>query len=369
MAYRQDYHCSINIIPQRMIGSILACFQPVYNPGIFLFSQSLEPNTFQINCQKWGDIGCVACYETQPGKTELRFEPPKSIAPDTVRSYEKLIRDECLHNKPMLAELYGQDEIVFNTLTQALYEKRLERQQEFITWLLDCLQTFGYRDIDMPISGKEQDSIGKIIQYFDFPIIGTPAQLGVMILQFTASLRNQPEYQKLLCQVVLPGSKETLNIPADANPVEVKVKFAKNQISINAHLLPTDGSFLRVQLKGNKNTWIIWDKIRDELEKLGWFTLPENPEQTTSLDIKIEPQPVEKTDSEEVWVTIPNIGANRDIIRYWHQGLTCSQIGTRVGLTEKTVLNRINKLRNEYGLQVVPYRKSKFIKKSKDLPS
>jgi hypothetical protein len=368
MTFHPGYPLSINVTPKKLVASIIACFQPVYDPGNFHFLQFSEPLVIQITCQKWGDIGKLVCRETQAGKTELRFDSPQAITPDVAVTNEKLIREECLNVKWTLADILGQNDQVVITLSEAFYEKRLERQKEFISWLLDRLQIFGYRDLDFPLPRVSSASTDKVDQHFDFPIQGTPAQFGVMIRQFTTLLRSQAKYQRLLSQVSLTGNKATLQIPSDANPVEVKTVLAKNQITINAHLLPSAGSLLRVQLKGEKIVWLIWDKIRDELEKLGWFTLPEIPEPAIPVETKLEPLQIETSTPIEVWLMIPNIGANRDIVRLWHQGLTCAQIAVRVGLNEKTILNRINQLRKEYGVQIIPYRKSNFIKKPKDTP-
>ncbi len=369
MTFIPGYHLTVNITPKKLAASIMACFLPVYEPENFSFSQSSDPYALQITCQKWGDIGRVICSEVQARKTELRFAPPQSITSDVALANEKLIREECRNVKWTLADILGQNDQVVTTLSEAFYEKRLERQKEFITWLLDRLQIFGYRDLCSLFLSVNSAPSDKIDRQFDFPIQGTPAQFGVMIRQFASLLSSQAEYQKLLCLVSLTGNKDTLQIPSDANPVDVKMSLAKDQITINAHLLPSAGSLLRVQLRGEKTVWLIWDKIRDELEKLGWFTLPEIPEQNKTVEIKIEPQLIETSTPVEVWLMIPNIGANRDILRLWHQGLTCAQIATRVGLNEKTILNRINRLRKDYGFLIVPYRKSNFIKKPKDIHS
>lgn len=369
MNFHPDYHIFVNITLKKLAASIIACFHSIYDPGSFQFSQYTEPFTLQITCQKWGDIGRVVCSEVQAGKTELRFDPPQGITPDVALANEKLIREECLNIKWTLADILGQNDQVVITLSEALYEKRLERQKKFITWLLDRLQIFGFRDLGSPFSRASSAPTDKLDQHFDFPIQGTPAQFGVMIRQFASLLRSQADYQKLLCQVFLTGNKDSLQIPADANPVDVKLLLAKNKITINAHLLPSSGSLLRVQLRGKKNAWLIWDKIRDELEKLGWFALPEIPEPAKPVEAKLESQQIETSTPIEVWMGIPDVGANREILRFWHQGLTCGQIAVRVGLNGKTVLNRINKLRNEFGIQMVPYRKSNFIKKPKDQSS
>ncbi len=369
MTFHPDYHLFVSITVKKLVASIIACFQPVYNPGSFQLSQYTEPFTLQITCQKWGDIGRVVCSEAQAGKTELRFDSPQGITPDAAVANEKLIREECLNVRWTLADILSQNDQIVITLTEALYEKRLERQKEFIVWLLDGLQIFGFRDLGSPFPSVNSAPTDKIDRHFYFPIQGTPAQFGVMIRQFTTLLRSQTEYQKLLCHVSLTGNKDTLQIPSDANPVDVKIGLAKDLIAINAHLLPSAGSLLRVQIRGVKTVWFLWDKIRDELEKLGWFSLPNIPEKSALHEVKPELQPQEKFPPVEVWMGIPDVGANREVLRLWHQGLTCGQISVRVGLNGKTVLNRINKLRKEFGIQIVPYRKSNFIKKPKDIPS
>jgi len=369
MTFPPSYRCSINSNPQRVVASIITCFQPIYDLENFHFSQSSEPYTLQVFCQKWGDIGKVVCSEVQAGKTELRFDPPQTITPDVAVATQKLVREECLGPRGKLAEMFGQDDVILATLSEALYEKRLERQKEFITWLLDRFQIFGFRDLGSLFPRVNSAPTVIIDRHFDFPIKGTPAQFGVMIRQFTTLLRNQTDYQKLLCHLTLNGNKDTIQIPSDANPIEVKIVLAKDQITINVHLLPSAGSLLRVQLRGEKNVWLLWDIIRDELEKLGWFMYPEIPAPAIPVEIKLEPQQIEASTPVEAWMGIPDVGANREILRFWYQGFTCGQIAVRVGLNGKTVLNRINKLRNEFGIQMVPYRKSNFIKRSKDQSS
>jgi len=355
------------LLPQRMVASIKACFYVVFEPGSFSCELTPDAFTLQITDNKWGDIGQVACIETHRGQTTLRFEPPRKITPNAVVPYKKLLQDECLGSRGKLADLLGQTEIVEATLVQALYEKRLERQQEFIIWLSNRLRIFGYRDL---YPDDKSDNSSKIDEHFDFPIKGTPAQFSVMLRQFAQTLRAQADYQQLVCQILLPSSrKDAGSISPDANPVEVKLALGKSQISLHAHVLPSDGTLSGIYLNGDKKLWFLWDRIRDELEKFGWFSLPDIPEQSAPREAKPVSQPQEKLSPAEVWMSIPDIGANREILRLWHQGLTCEQIAARVGLTEKTVLNRINKLRKEFGIEIVPYRKSNFINKSKDRPT
>jgi hypothetical protein len=357
---------NLNTTPSRAISTILTCFQAIFMQETFSYAV-VESNVLQINCQKWGDIGKIVFLETLPGKTEPRFEPPQAIAPDELPKYEKLIREECLGPRGRLAELVGRQDIVNQNLIEALYEKRLQRQQEFTVWLFNRLQIFGYRGVS---PGPVSNDIEKIDEQFDFPIKGTPAQFGVMFRQFALALRALADYRHLALQILLPGSrKDARSIFPDANPIEIQFSLGKNQLSIQAHVLPVDGTLLRIRLIGDKNLWVLWDKIRDELEKLGWFSLVGVPFQPDPGKARPESQLEEKPFSAEVWINIPDIGANREILRLWHQGLTCTQIAARIGLTEKTVLNRINKLRKEFGAQIVPYRKSNFIKKSEQKSS
>ena len=368
--FPNDYF-SINSTPNRLVVSITTSFQPIYNPEKFYFLNSSEPFTLQIQCYKWGDIGQVVCKQSLPGKTDLQFIPPHTITLAELPKYEKLIRAECLGPRGRLVELLGQQDLVNQNLIEALYEKRVQRQREFKAWLFSRLQIFGYRNLPFaPYSDRS-----KILdEQFDFPIKGTPAQFGVMLRQFAMTLRDNINYQRLTCQVYLPGSrKDAGSIPPDANPIEVKLTLSKRLMRIHAHVLPSDGTLLRIHLVGERSLWEKWDTIRDELEKLGWFTLSEIPDIPTSVvsqpitNIEEQSQPAKPI--AETWKTIPDVGANREILRLWHNGLTCEQIAVRVSLSAKTVLNRINKLRKEFGSEVVPYRKSNIVKDVGKKPS
>jgi len=59
-------------------------------------------------------------------------------------------------------------------------------------------------------------------------------------------------------------------------------------------------------------------------------------------------------------VMIPDKGWDRECIRLWHRGLTCKDIGIRLQKTDKTILNRLNQLRKEFGEQTVPYRNANY---------
>jgi len=355
---------SIISSPSRTVSTVLACFQPIFMQEAFSCAL-VDTHTLQIYCLKLGNIGTIG-FEVSSGQAGLHFGPLQPISPDELPKYEKLISEECLGTRGRLAELFGQEDVIRNIRFQVLHEKRLQRQREFVTWLASRLQIFGYRNLPFaPYSDRSEI----LDEQFDFPIKGTPTQFGVMLRQFAMTLRDKVNYQRLTCQVYLSGSrKDAGSIPPDANPIEVKLTLGKSLLHIYAHILPANGTLLRIHLVGERSLWDLWDAIRDELEKLGWFTLPEIPEIPTSTvsqtttNIDAQTQPAKP--ALETWKTIPDVGANREIVRLWHDGLTCEQIAVRVSLSGKTVLNRINKLRKEFGSEIVPYRKSNSIRDS-----
>lgn len=362
---------SANITGQNCFRSVIACFNRVFEPGDFYFAQAAESATLFLYCKRWGNIGKIIYQENLPQECNFYFEPPLPIKPEELPKYANPINDECLGPRGRLAELFGQKDVVQNIQSQALFEKRLQRLLEFKAWLSSRLQIFGYHNLPFsPLSDRSD----KLDEGFDFIINGTPAQFGVMLRQFAQTLHIKATYKRLAVQVLLPDGKNASgNIPPDANPIEAKLSLGKSLVSIQAHVLPSDGTLLRIRLTGDRTLWELWDAIRDELEKLGWFSLPEIPEITATTapqavtNIEEQSQPANPT--AEIWLTIPNVGPNREILRHWHKGLTCEQIAVRVSLSRKTVLNRINKLRKDYGAEVVPYRKSNYIKDSKKKPS
>lgn len=354
----------------RFCAIVMACFNPILEPETFRYSK-FSGNALQIYCSKWGDLGKLVCDDNPSQNYQLRFEGSTVISPHELYEYESLLRFEALGLRGRLADLVGQKDVYQDILLEALCERRVQQQQEFKAWLSSRLQIFGYHDLPF---GSITDGSKKIDKQFDFSIKGTPAQFGVMLRQFALTLRSKDNYQRLACQILLPGGrKDAGSIPQDANPIEVKLSIGRNLLSIHAHVLPSDGTLLRIRMTGERTLWELWDAIRDELEKLGWFSLPEIPEVTASTT----PQAVTSTEAQsqpanptaEIWMTIPDVGPNREILRHWHKGLTCEQIAVRVSLSRKTVLNRINKLRKDYGAEVVPYRKSNYIKDSKKKPS
>jgi hypothetical protein len=114
------------------------------------------------------------------------------------------------------------------------------------------------------------------------------------------------------------------------------------------------------------------------MERFGWFSIPtieniplpvdfkttesKHPE-LSSLNSDAESLPLNdepKKESPQIWLMIPDRGWDRECIRLWHRGLTCKDIGIRLQKTDKTILNRLNQLRKEFGEQIVPYRNANY---------
>ena len=92
-----------------------------------------------------------------------------------------------------------------------------------------------------------------------------------------------------------------------------------------------------------------WNEVLRQIATESQERFPDDRDQTEETD---QP-PLETT---EPWQVIPP-GGDQDIERLWNEGLTSAQIGARCDRDGHTILNRITLLRNQYGPEVVPYRK------------
>jgi hypothetical protein len=67
-----------------------------------------------------------------------------------------------------------------------------------------------------------------------------------------------------------------------------------------------------------------------------------------------EPKPAETGADESPWERIPDHNWDRQALRLWWEGYTCPEIGDRIHVATKTVLNRLSLLRQEHGDAIVP---------------
>jgi hypothetical protein len=70
-----------------------------------------------------------------------------------------------------------------------------------------------------------------------------------------------------------------------------------------------------------------------------------------------EPMATNVGDSEHFWERIPDISDNRLMLRLWREGYQSPEIGKRLGIAPKTVLNRLSDLRRQFGAEIVPIRR------------
>ncbi|MFH2039649.1 MAG: hypothetical protein ABIJ65_09470 [Chloroflexota bacterium] len=254
-------------------------------------------------------------------------------------------------------------------LANELNQVRSEQRDAAMQWFLHGLRIWGVKSLDQIGYRNQWGTINKPKNTFDFLIQGTPAEFAVMA---QASLG-------LGCTILSPGTqRELLEIPPDINPIAIQYRKNGAYIHLLVHKLPNGNSLIKGSVSENEYSWGLWDTLRDELERLGWFSIPalefgspsttiephqnETPELTTpnldneSLRSKNEPG----KELRQVWLSIPDKGWDRECIRLWHRGLTSKDIGRRLEKTDKTILNRLNQLRNQFGEQTVPYRHATY---------
>jgi len=238
--------------------------------------------------------------------------------------------------------------------------------------------------LDQPQSDKPKDSLwGQwrkrmgLLQIpratFEFVIQGSPAEFAVMARE---SILKE---MGLVCTVLNPGTqRKILEFPLDINPIAVRFLDRDTSLDLVAHKLLNGNTLLKVSLFDSEKGWWLWDAFRDEMERLGWFSVPTKESMSLPVDFKppeikgseitssntdSEPLPTieePKKEPSQTWLTIPDKGWDRECIRLWHRGLTCKDIGIRLQKTDKTILNRLNQLRKEFGEQIVPYRNANY---------
>jgi len=208
---------------------------------------------------------------------------------------------------------------------------------------------------------------------FEFVIQGSPAEFAVMARE---SILKE---MGLVCTVLNPSTqRKILEFPLDINPIAVRFLDRDTSLDLVAHKLLNGNTLLKVSLFDIEKGWWLWDAFRDEMERLGWFLIPivesislpvdfKPPEikgsENTSSNTDSEPLPTieePKKEPSQTWLMIPDKGWDRECIRLWHRGLTCKDIGIRLQKTDKTILNRLNQLRKEFGEQIVPYRNANY---------
>jgi len=314
--------------------------------------------------------------------------------PDEVETqeYQTALLLELTPQKPEIRRLantaFGGEKQLLARLANELFQIRSDLRGYALNWLFDEFKIWGIDVLDQPVQltsrkihrgglwrlwHRKIDAVSDPKAAFDFLIKGQPAEFAVMVRE--SLLKDMG----MNCAIVNPGSQKKLSdLPPDINPISVK--FRKNGVSLDfiAHKLLNGNTLLKVSVSNSEEGWLVWHALRDELERLGWLSIPNfeiiapsirmESEATASrvpssstLQSTLNQQIIEANKVfTQVWLTIPDKGWDRECVRLWHRGLTCKDIGIRLQKTDKTILNRLNQLRKDFGEQTVPYRNANY---------
>jgi len=332
----------------RVWGGLAFLASPVFQPsGSGLRGQAVFPELTWFSSQ-YGKIGTVRVVAVNERNARLEYWPVPLPSVQDVIPYESEVRTLLRRTPYALSDLLCSVEESRQRYVRLLFDIRLEQLRQVRFWLIDHLRIFS---VDPPYPDFTE---------FVFPIQGTPAQFGVLSREIT-SRSTTPAGKKIACQVRKPGSLFDFgSVPSDANPVDVRLTVEKARLEIRASGLPDGTTLLRVTNLNGHREWELWGLLRDEMERLQVFHLPVVPD--------ISPATLDEEDSPAIqladiavsqpWLQIPDVGDSREMVRLWHNNLTCKEIAVRLGCTEKTIINKINLLRNQYGQEVVPYRRT-----------
>ncbi len=382
--------CILNASTNRLLAICQLLSQaPHAHPEIHL---SITVDIGSISHKAWGPLASLTFTPIPASQTYLVTHFPEFPDEVETQEYQTALLLELTPQKPEIRGLantsFGGEKQLLARLANELFQIRSDLRGYALNWLFDEFKIWGIDVLDQPVQftsrkihrgglwrlwHRKIDTISDPKAAFDFLIKGQPAEFAVMARE--SLLKDMG----MNCAIVNPGSQKKLSdLPPDINPISVK--FSKNGISLDfvAHKLLNGNTLLKVSVSNCEKGWLVWHALRDELERLGWFSIPnceivipsimqESEERTKqkSLSSTIRPAPILQIDepkkgSSQVWLTIPDKGWDRECVRLWHRGLTCKDIGIRLQKTDKTILNRLNQLRKEFGEQAVPYRNSNY---------
>lgn len=331
----------------RIWGGLAFLTSPVFQPpSSGLRGQTTFPEVIW-HSSRYGRIGSVRIEVTGDRVVRLDYWPSPLPSVHDVIPYESAIRDLLPSTPVALSDLFRPLAESRKRYAEMLFNMRLDLMRQVRSWLIDHIRILG---IDPPYPN---------LNAFVFPIRGTPAQFGVLAREITTRSMKLSD-QKITCQARKIGSLfEFGSIPSDANPVEVRLNVERVRLEIQASSLPDGTTLLRVSNLNGHREWELWGLLRDEMERLQCFELPAAPKTLRSTPDE-EKSFVQATDTtvSQPWFQIPEVGGNREMVRLWHENLTCKEIAVRLGCTEKTIINKINLLRNQYGQEIVPYRRT-----------
>lgn len=379
--------CILNTTSNRLLAICRLLSQPPFaHPEIHL-SVMVEKWEISLEHKTWGSLvtfGVSALPASQSFLITHFPEYPNTAETQLFRTALLLKLNPIQPDIRRLASSASDEEQLLARLANELFQIRSEQRANAMNWFLNGLRIWGIDTLDQPQRDKPKDSLwGQwskrmgLLQIpraaFEFVIQGSPAEFAVMARE---SILKE---MGLVCTVLNPGTqRKILEFPPDINPIAVRFWNKGASLDLVAHKLLNGNTLLKVSLSNSEKGWGLWNAFRDEMERLGWFSIPavenksipvifktteSNRPEPSSLNSDLEPlSPIDepKKESTQIWLMIPDRGWDRECIRLWHRGLTCKDIGIRLQKTDKTILNRLNQLRKEFGEQTVPYRNANY---------
>ena len=376
----------LNATSHRIMAICQVLSQPPYvDPNIHCTVTEIPG--VSLEHKTWGSLAMLDVSDLPASQSFLTTRFPEYPKIAETQRYRTVLLVELTPVQPdirRLANAVFQEEQLLARLANELFQIRSEQRASAMNWFLNGLRIWGIDMLDQPQRTLTQGGLwtqwskrmGLILipkAAFDFIIQGSPAKFAVMARE------SRLKEMEMTCTVLNPGTRrKLLEFPPDINPVAVQFWDKDTPLNIVAHKLLNGNTLLKVSLSDNEKGWGLWNAFRDEMERFGWFSIPTIRNKSLPVDMKTsesnhpelslsntdsEPlTPIEepKKESHQVWLMIPDKGRDRECIRLWHRGLTCKDIGIRLQKTDKTILNRLNQLRKEFGEQTVPYRNANY---------
>jgi hypothetical protein len=377
--------CLLNTTSDRLLGICDLLSQPLQAHHDIKCIVTQDKREIYLEHKTWGSLVTLEISDLPSSQSLLTIRFPESPDLFETQQYQTALLIQ-LADQVNIRRLVGfdaQEKQLLFRLSHELLQIRMEYRGHALDWLFDNLRIWGIEVLDQPRRitpqtrlwsrlGKKLGLLSSPGTNFDFFIKGSPAEFGIMARELII------DAIPLRCTILQPGTRrKILEIPVDVNPISIHYKTKWASLEIVAHKLLNGNTVLKVTLPDNLQGWGLWDSIRDEIERMGWFSIfttnhtqsqllpdekifkkeyimPPSPQNDAMVTIHNNEELSDEVP--QLWLTIPDRGWDRECVRLWHRGLTCKDIGRRLKKTDKTILNRLNQIRKEYGEQIVPYR-------------
>jgi hypothetical protein len=339
------------VTSDRLKGSLMGCLR--LPPASIAFHFKVE--AFEKNIQGlclfdpiYGPIGKIEIKQQSFNQSLLSFIEPGY--PD-LSELEKIL-PQLLQNHPnlpvgvRLSFMVDPPEKTAELLRPFLYQVRMQRFYELKEWIFERLKIFGYRNLVSHIPP------GINPETFTIPILATCAQVAVLARQISKDWKEKDSLAPA-CLVQDPDTFFAVgNVLPDNGPLNV-ILTKKNAAMkcIVRSTSPTE-CLLNVILADREENWVLWDILRDEMERAGYIRIS-GPTNFISVTEELSQKVVNQPDPQSV----PVKEDHKRILDLWCSGKPAKEIARQTGRTEKTIHNLLSIWRKEYGEAAVPRRR------------